>query len=148
MFQSFEIKGISRMTILCVLAVGCAGGQPFNGESQRESETKRSLSVVSDSWRPHGLKPTRLLRPRDSPGKNTRVGCHALFHVIFLCRKGRRDMICITGIATQLQVLSPGANPESVPFSQPTHKHRLRAKKTKELSKPPKRMICKLLPFH
>ena len=64
------------MTILCVLAVGCAGGQPFNGESQRESETKRSLSVVSDSWRPHGLKPTRLLRPWDSPGKSAGVGCH------------------------------------------------------------------------
>ena len=26
----------------------------------------------------HGLQPTRLLRPWDSPGKNTRVGCHFL----------------------------------------------------------------------
>ena len=33
-------------------------------------------SVVSDSVRPHGLQPTRLLRPWDSPGKNTGVGCH------------------------------------------------------------------------
>ena len=30
-----------------------------------------SCSVVSDSLRPHGLQPTRLLCPRDSPGKNT-----------------------------------------------------------------------------
>ena len=33
-------------------------------------------SVVSNSSRPHGLQPTRLLRPRDSPGKSTWVGCH------------------------------------------------------------------------
>ena len=36
-------------------------------------------SVVSDSVRPHGLQPTRLLCPWDSPGKNTGVGCHFLF---------------------------------------------------------------------
>ena len=30
--------------------------------------------------RPHGLQPTRLLRPWDSPGKNTGVGCHFLLH--------------------------------------------------------------------
>ena len=33
--------------------------------------------VVSDSLRPHGLWPTRLLCPWDCPGKNTGVGCHA-----------------------------------------------------------------------
>ena len=33
-------------------------------------------SVVSDSVRPHRQQPTRLLRPWDSPGKNTGVGCH------------------------------------------------------------------------
>ena len=35
-------------------------------------------SVVSDSVRPHRWQPTRLLCPWDSPGKNTRVGCHFL----------------------------------------------------------------------
>ena len=34
---------------------------------------------MSDSLRPHGLQPTRLPRPWDSPGKNTGVGCHFLF---------------------------------------------------------------------
>ena len=28
--------------------------------------------------RPHGQQPTRFLHPRDSPGKNTGVGCHFL----------------------------------------------------------------------
>ena len=37
-----------------------------------------SGSVVSDSRRPCGLYPARLLCPWDSPGKNPGVGCHAL----------------------------------------------------------------------
>ena len=40
----------------------------------------QAASVVSDSVRPHGLQPTRLLCPWDSPGKNTGVGCHFLLH--------------------------------------------------------------------
>ena len=39
---------------------------------------KWSCSVVSDSSRPHGLQPTRLLLPWDFPGKSTGVGCHCL----------------------------------------------------------------------
>ena len=42
-----------------------------------------SRSVVSDSLQPHGLQPTRLLCPWDSPGKNTGVGCHFLLQGIF-----------------------------------------------------------------
>ena len=33
---------------------------------------------MSNSQRPHGLQPTRLLRSWDFPGKSTRVGCHYL----------------------------------------------------------------------
>ena len=33
---------------------------------------------MSDSVRPHRRPPTRLPRPRDSAGKNTRAGCHFL----------------------------------------------------------------------
>ena len=33
---------------------------------------------MSDSVWPHRQQPTRLLRPWDSPGKNTGVGCHFL----------------------------------------------------------------------
>ena len=39
---------------------------------------KWSRSVVSNSSRPHGQQPTRLLRPWDFPGKSTGVGCHLL----------------------------------------------------------------------
>ena len=44
---------------------------------------KWSHSVVSDFLRPHGLKPTRLLHPRNFPGKSTEVGCHFLLQGIF-----------------------------------------------------------------
>ena len=33
---------------------------------------------------PHGLQPVRLLCLWNSPGKNTRVGCHSLLHGVFL----------------------------------------------------------------
>ena len=39
---------------------------------------KWSRSVMSDSSRPRGLQPTRLLCLWDFPGKSTGVGCHCL----------------------------------------------------------------------
>ena len=45
---------------------------------------KVSCSVVSDSLRPHGLQPARLLCLWNFPGKNTGVGCHFLLQGIFL----------------------------------------------------------------
>ena len=38
---------------------------------------------MSDSLRPHGLQPTRLLCPWCFPGKNTGVGCHFFLQGIF-----------------------------------------------------------------
>ena len=43
-----------------------------------------SRSVGSDSLRPHGLQPSRLLCPWMFPGKNTGVGCHFLLQGVFL----------------------------------------------------------------
>ena len=51
-------------------------GLPFPSP-MHESE-KWSRSAVSDSSRPHGLQPTRLLHPCGFPGKSTVVGCHCL----------------------------------------------------------------------
>ena len=42
-----------------------------------------SCSVMSNSLRPHGLLPTTLLYPWDSPGKNTGMGSHSLLQGIF-----------------------------------------------------------------
>ena len=51
-----------------------------------------SCSVISDS-RPHGLQPTRLLCPWDSPGKNAGVGCHTLLQGIFLTRGSNSHLL-------------------------------------------------------
>ena len=49
-------------------------------------QLEKSQSEVAQACltlRPHGLQPTRLLRPWDSPGKSTGVGCHVLLQGIF-----------------------------------------------------------------
>ena len=42
---------------------------------------KWSYSVMSDSYRPHGLQPIRLLHPLDFPGKSTGLDCHCLLQI-------------------------------------------------------------------
>ena len=49
-----------------------------------ESNLCVSCSVVSNSLRPHGPQPARLLCPWNSPGKNTGAGRHSLLQGIFL----------------------------------------------------------------
>ena len=51
-----------------------------------EDSGQSSSESLSCVWllRPHGLLLTRVLCPRDSPGKNTGVGCHGLLQGIFL----------------------------------------------------------------
>ena len=39
---------------------------------------------MSNPLRPHGLQPTRLLHPRDFPGKSTGMGCQSLLHLAVL----------------------------------------------------------------
>ena len=41
-----------------------------------------SCSALSDSSRPHGLQPTRLLRPWDFRDKSTGVGCQCLLQLM------------------------------------------------------------------
>ena len=53
---------------------------------------------MSDSVRPQRRQPTRLLRPWDSPGKNTGVGCHFLLQ----CMKVKSE----SEVAQSCQTLS------------------------------------------
>ena len=57
-------------------------GFPFPSPMHENEKRKGNRSVVSDSLRPHGLQPTRLLHPWDSPGKNAGVGCHSLLQCL------------------------------------------------------------------
>ena len=60
----------------------------MKNDSQAISNRTRCLcacyaTVLSDSMRPYGLWPARILCPWVSPGKNTGMGCHALLQGIF-----------------------------------------------------------------
>ena len=55
-------------------------GLPFPSPIHESEKWKWNFSVMSDTSRPHGLQPTRLLCPWDFPGKGTGVGCHCLLH--------------------------------------------------------------------
>ena len=56
-------------------------GLPFPSPMHESEKWKWSRSVVSNSYRPGGLRFTRLLHPWDFPGKSTGVGWHCLLWV-------------------------------------------------------------------
>ena len=60
---------------------------PWSGALPKERNRKGCPSVVSDSVRPHRQQPTRLRRPWDSPGKNTRMG----YHFLLQCTKVKSE---------------------------------------------------------
>ena len=72
-------------------------GLPFPSPMRESEKWKWSHSVMSDSWRPHGLQPTRVLRPWDFPGKSTGVGCYRLLQPFTLHGLNflRRDIVLI-----------------------------------------------------
>ena len=57
-----------------------------------------SHSVMSDSLRPRGLQPARLLCPWKSPGKNPGVGCHSLLWGIFPTQGSNLGLLYYTQI--------------------------------------------------
>ena len=71
-------------------------GLPFPSPMHESEKRKWSLSVVSDSSRPHELQPTRLLRPWDSPGKIAGVGCHCLLQCMKVKRESEVSQSCLT----------------------------------------------------
>ena len=51
-----------------------------------------SCSLTSDTLRPRGLQPAKLLCPWDFLGENTGVGCHSLLQGIFLTQGSNLDL--------------------------------------------------------
>ena len=85
-------KLLQSCPTLCDPLDGSPPGSPIPGILQARTLECVAISS-SNAWKwkvkvkslirvqlfePHGLQPTRLLCPWDSPGKNTGVGCHAL----------------------------------------------------------------------
>ena len=82
--------------------------------SKSKSENVKML-VVSDSLQPHGLWPTRLLCPWDSPGKKPGVGSHFLLQGIFLIQGLNVDL---PHCRQFLYHLSHQGNPKSTSIKQ------------------------------
>ena len=57
---------------------------------------------MSYSLQLHGLSPTRLLCPWDSPSQNTGVGCHALLQGILLLQGLNPCLLCLLHLASSL----------------------------------------------
>ena len=79
-------KSLQSCLTLCDPIVGSPPGSrqeywsglPFPSPMHENEKWKWSHSVVSNSQRPHGLQPSRLLHPWDFSDKSTGVGCHCL----------------------------------------------------------------------
>ena len=90
-------KSLQSCPTLCDPMDGSPPGSPIPGILQARTlewvaisfsnawkwKVKVKSSVVSDTSQPHGLQPTKFLRPWDFPDKNTGVGCHFLLQEIF-----------------------------------------------------------------
>ena len=104
-------KSLQSCLTLCDPIDGSPPGYPIPGISQARTlewvaisfsnawKWKWSLSVMSDSSRPHGLQLTRLLRPWDFPGKSTGGGA-----ICWVCFNGRGPHL---GLRQEPQVSSP-----------------------------------------
>ena len=64
---------------------------------------------MSDSVRPHRRQPTRLLCPWDSPGKNTRVGCHFLLQCMKVKSESEVAQSCPT-LSDPMDCSLPGSS--------------------------------------
>ena len=71
------------------------------------------VPVMSDSLGPYGPSLARLLCPWDSPGKNTRVGCHALLQRIFPTQGSNPSLLCLL----HWQVISLPLVPPGKPYT-------------------------------
>ena len=71
-------------------------------------------SVVSDSVRPYGQQPTRLLCPWDSLGKNTGVGCHFLLQCMKVKSQSEVAQSCPTP-SDPMDCSPPGSSVHGIP---------------------------------
>ena len=67
------------------LLLSCIPGHHYHLSKFHGWVSEWSHSVVSNSLRPHGLEPTRLLYPWNFLGMSTGVGCYFLLQGIFIC---------------------------------------------------------------
>ena len=86
-FLSLQTSDSASVCLLCaVLVESLKAGYSFELHLKGHLLSRSGsagCSVVSDSLRPHGLQPARLLGPWDFPGSTTGVGSHLFLQGIF-----------------------------------------------------------------
>ena len=85
-YEAFYCCHFSHVRLCATPSLGFSrrehwSGLPFPSPMQESEKWKQSSSAMSESSRPHGLQPTRLLHPWEFPGKSTGVGCHCLLQI-------------------------------------------------------------------
>ena len=68
-----------------------------------------SLQSCPTPWDSHRRQPTRLPRPRDSPGKNTGVGCHFLLQCVKVKSESEVAQSCLT-LSDPMDCSPPGSS--------------------------------------
>ena len=101
-------KSLQSCPTLCDTIDGSPPGSLVPGILQARTLEWVAISF-SNAWkwkvkvksRPHGLQPTRLLRPWDFPGKSTGVGCHCLlrYYIMGKAQFGRQKISGCQGLA-------------------------------------------------
>ena len=76
-------------------------------------------SVLSDSAQLHGLQPARLLRPWDSPGNSTGVGCHALLQGTLLTQGSNPHLLRLLRYQADSFPLGPPGKPAGNEYNKP-----------------------------
>ena len=86
---------------------------PLSSVWERSSWSEPLLLLLShfscDSVWPHGLQPTRLLYPWDSPGKNTGVGCYFLLQCMKVESESEVTQSCPT-LSNPMDCSLPGSS--------------------------------------
>ena len=80
--------------LISLLCKGLSG--VFSSTTGSTAAAAKSLQSCPTLYDPHGLQPTRLLRPWDSPGNNTGVGCHFLLQCMKVASESEVAQSCPT----------------------------------------------------
>ena len=135
-------KSLQSCPTLCDPRDGSPPGSPVPGALQARTlewvaislsnawkwKVKVKSLIMSDSSKPHGLQPTRLLHPWDFPGKSPGVGCHRLLrfglqfhfiapHYMWMSSSFHLCSSSLSRIAHNVEILTPASSAHLEPIT-------------------------------
>ena len=113
--ESAGLFGFVSTSFTGLVSFSTKGNHRILGAVKKKSESEVA-QLCPTLFNPHGLQPTKLLRPWDIPGKNTGVGCQFLLQEIFptqglnLCLLHCRQILYrLSHISIQLELILSSA---------------------------------------